>query len=67
MMDLASLLRSLGDAKVEFILVGGVAARAHGSPRITQDVDIVYGRSNENLQRLVNALAPHEPYLRQEC
>ncbi len=63
-MDLAALLRSLGEAKVEFMLVGGVAARAHGSPRITQDVDIVYGRSNENLQRLVNALAPHEPYLR---
>ncbi len=64
MMDLAALFRSLGEAKVEFILVGGVAARAHGSPRITQDIDIVYGRSNENLQRLVNALAPHEPYLR---
>jgi hypothetical protein len=36
----------------------------HGSARATFDVDIVYGRSPENLRRIVNALAPHDPYLR---
>jgi hypothetical protein len=31
---------------------------------LTQDVDIVYQRSPENIQRLVDALVHHEPYLR---
>jgi len=60
----ADLLRTLASAEVEFILAGGVAARAHGSARTTQDVDIVYGRSQQNLQRLVSALGSHRPYLR---
>ena len=37
---------------------------AHGSPRLTNDVDVVYGRDDENLRRLAAALAPHQPYLR---
>jgi predicted nucleotidyltransferase len=41
MTDFQSLLRSLVDASVEFILVGGVAAVVHGSARLTQDIDIV--------------------------
>jgi len=58
------LLRTLAAAGVEFIVVGGVAAAAHGSPRSTQDVDVVYSRSRQNLRKLVDALAPHHPYLR---
>jgi len=54
----------LADAGVEFILVGGVAATVHGSARLTRDVDVVYARTAANLERLVTALAPHEPYLR---
>ena len=58
------LLGALSDAGVAFILVGGVAARAHGSARVTQDVDVSYSRTPENLERLVGALAPFKPYLR---
>ena len=58
------LLRALASAHVDFILVGGVAAAAHGSPRSTQDVDVVYGRSDSNLEKLVGALGPYRPYLR---
>ena len=58
------LLGVLERAKVEFILVGGVAAAAHGSPRTTQDIDIVYSRKPDNLERLAQALAPYDPYLR---
>jgi predicted nucleotidyltransferase len=54
----------LAQGGVEFILVGGVAATAHGSARLTQDVDVVYSRSTDNLSRIVSALAPHSPYLR---
>jgi predicted nucleotidyltransferase len=64
MTDVEGLLRTLAQGGVEFILVGGVAATAHGSARLTQDVDVVYSRSSDNLARLVSALAPHSPYLR---
>lgn len=64
MIPLARLFVALHDANVEFILVGGVAARAHGSARVTQDVDISYARSDTNLARLVAALRPFHPYLR---
>jgi predicted nucleotidyltransferase len=60
----AELLRALSSASVEFVLVGGVAAAVHGSARATQDVDIVYSRSNTNLDKLVQALSPHRPYPR---
>lgn len=64
MTDFEGLLRALAEAGVEYILVGGLAARAHGAARSTQDVDVVYLRDEANLERLVRALAPLEPYLR---
>jgi hypothetical protein len=62
--DFRSLLTCLVQAGVEFILVGGAAATAHGSARLTVDVDVVYRRSPENIDRLVTALTSHHPYLR---
>ena len=64
MTDFKALLRLLTDNEVEFIIVGGAAATAHGSARLTFDLDIVYKRSKENIGRLVNALKPLNPYLR---
>jgi predicted nucleotidyltransferase len=62
--DFKALLRVLAEGGVEFILVGGVAATVHGSTRLTLDVDAVYRRSPDNVQRLVLALTPYRPYLR---
>jgi len=62
--DLAQIIPPLVRAKVDFILIGGMAAILHGSARVTFDVDLVYSRSDENIQRLSNALASHDPYLR---
>ena len=64
MTQLEQLLAVLHDAGVEFIIVGGVAARAHGSARLTDDIDISYARSKSNLARIVTALSPLDPYLR---
>lgn len=64
MTDFKALVRALADAGVEFFLVGGVAAIAHGSARLTLDVGVVYRRSPDNLGRLVLGLAPYHPYLR---
>lgn len=63
-MDYAKALQVLAGEGVEFVLVGGAAATAHGSVRLTQDLDVVYGRSQENLERLAKCLAPYRPYLR---
>ena len=64
MTEFRELIRALSDARVEFIIVGGVAGFAHGASRVTQDVDVVYRRTPENLSRLVRALQPYDPYPR---
>jgi hypothetical protein len=62
--DLARLVRTLADARVDFIIVGGLAANAHGSARLTTDVDAVYSRTPVNLNRIIGALRRFKPYLR---
>jgi predicted nucleotidyltransferase len=64
MTDFPALLRALADAGVEYIVVGGAAATAHGSARLTLDLDVVYKRTPENITRAVNSVASHHPYLR---
>jgi hypothetical protein len=49
--DIESALRILAEGGVEFIVVGGVAARAHGSARFTSDLAVVDGRTQENIER----------------
>jgi predicted nucleotidyltransferase len=53
----AELLALLARHGVEYIVVGGVAAVAHGAPITTQDLDIVQRRTPENVSRLLAALA----------
>jgi hypothetical protein len=64
MTDFEGLLGALNQHHVEYIVVGGAAAIALGSSRFTQDLDIVYNRSPENLERLAAALRGLNPYLR---
>ncbi len=64
MTDFGALLHALSGAGVEYLVIGGFAATTHGSARFTQDLDVVYRRTPENLERIVQALAPHAPYLR---
>ena len=64
MTDFAALLRALVEGKVEFVVIGGMAAVAHGSAHVTVDLDVVYERSEANIARLAAALAPLAPYLR---
>jgi predicted nucleotidyltransferase len=62
--DFEKALFVLNAAAVEFIVIGGVAGALHGSAFTTQDLDIVYSRDRENVQRLAIALQGHQPYLR---
>jgi hypothetical protein len=50
------ILRVLQEYGVEFVLIGGLAATAHGSPQVTNDVDITPHRGQDNLSRLSKAL-----------
>ncbi len=49
---------------VEFVVIGGQAETLHGSPRVTFDIDLCYGRSAGNLERLAAALSRINPSLR---
>lgn len=64
MTDYDALIPLLVKNDIDFIIVGGAAATAHGSARLTIDLDIVYSRNKENLARVFGALEPINPYLR---
>lgn len=64
MTDFPGLLRALQREKVRFIVIGGAASTAHGSARLTLNLDVVYSRTLENLRRLAAAIAPLAPRLR---
>ncbi len=64
MTDLATLLQLLVKHNIDFIIIGGGSATTHGSARLTEDLDVVYGRTPENMARLAACLAPYKPYLR---
>lgn len=64
MTEFGKLVQLLRAADVDFVIIGGLAATLHGAARFTQDVDIVYSRTPENIRRLANALVSIRPYLR---
>ena len=62
--EFKKIIPLLVEQGIEFILIGGVAAIAHGAARATYDVDIVYARSDANISRVAASLMPFAPYLR---
>lgn len=50
--DTNRLLHALREAGVEFVVIGGVAALAHGALTPTRDVDIAAPLTEDNLRRL---------------
>jgi hypothetical protein len=57
MTNFKAALVALGDARVNFIVVGAYAGVLQGSAQVTQDIDICYERNPENMRRLVAALS----------
>ena len=53
---LSSLLEGLINARIEFILVGGLAAVIQGTPITTVDVDIVHHQTAQNISKLLEFL-----------
>ena len=56
-LDPPGILRALVDQDVRFVVIGGIAGALHGSTTLTADVDVLYDRDSENLDRLAAALA----------
>jgi hypothetical protein len=54
--NLNELISALAAARVDFIVVGGVAAVLQGAPISTFDLDLVYSRDPQNLARLEQVL-----------
>jgi hypothetical protein len=54
--ELNRLLQRLCDADIDFVIVGGFAATLHGSSLVTRDLDICAILSNENVEKLREAL-----------
>lgn len=63
-LDLAGLLHVLHAHAVDYVLIGGMAAVAHGSPFPTEDVDITPAVAPGNLTRLSAALNDLEARIR---
>jgi hypothetical protein len=62
--DPLGALRTLDRHGVRFVVIGGLGARLHGSPTVTNDTDVCYDRSPENLERLAAALMELHAQLR---
>lgn len=59
------MLQGLARKKVRFVVVGGVAAAAHGSSRVTNDLDICYDATDRsNLVALASVLESWGAYPR---
>ena len=54
--SLKSIVVALNTARVDYLIVGGMAVNAHGFVRLTRDVDLVIGLSPDNAARGLRAL-----------
>jgi hypothetical protein len=56
-LDPVEILRALVAADVRFVVIGGIAGALHGSTTLTADLDILYDREGDNIERLARGLA----------
>ena len=65
--DAEPILSVLDRHGVEYVIVGGYAARMHGSTRPTRDVDVTPATTGENLDRLAAALRELDARIRTDA
>jgi hypothetical protein len=58
------MLRGLAASEVRFVVIGGLAAAAHGSAHVTNDLDLCYDAAEDNVGRLAALLASWKAYPR---
>jgi hypothetical protein len=55
-LDPERIVKTLARHRVRYVMIGALAARLQGFPRLTADADITPSRDAENLDRLARAL-----------
>ena len=63
-MNAAVLIEALVAEKVDFVLVGGLAAMFNGTTRVSLDVDIAYATYSSNLEGMARVLNAFEPRIK---
>jgi predicted nucleotidyltransferase len=63
-MSLLGMVRGLSEASIRYVVIGGVAGTAHGSVRVTDDLDVCYAAESENREALARLLVRWNAYLR---
>jgi hypothetical protein len=58
------IVRTLNEHDVRYVIIGGLAAVLWGSDHHTNDIDVCYERSPDNLRALVTALRAMDAHLR---
>ena len=53
-MGMFDLIKTLEDANIEYVLVGGLAVALQGYQRVTMDVDVVLAMDKENVRRFID-------------
>jgi hypothetical protein len=54
--DPEPIVRALNEARVDYVIVGGLAVAAHGVVRATRDLDLVPDEAETNMDRLARCL-----------
>ena len=54
--DFEELLKLLEENNVRYMIIGGYAVAFHGFPRFTQDIDIFFLNTKENIEHLKSTL-----------
>ena len=62
---LSEIVKRLHDAKVQFVLIGGLAAVKHGTAYLTYDVEICVPAESENFKLIGRAIHDLNPLFRQ--
>ena len=56
MLTIEQVFKALNEAKVDYLLVGGIAAILYGAPRTTVDIDVVIRPTEANIRKAIKAL-----------
>jgi hypothetical protein len=59
--DFRPILAALNANNVRFIVIGGLAMTVYGSAHVTEDIDLGYDRSRDNIKAITQALKEFQP------
>jgi len=55
-LDYKTIFSELNKAKIDYLVVGGLAVNFYGIPRMTYDMDLMIALNSENISKLVSRL-----------